>query len=323
MKILHSADWHILLHKKKVPYKWQTDRFKTFFRKLIALEQQCDVHIIAGDVFDKKPEPDEVCLFLSYINSVTIPTYIIPGNHEATKKGETFLQHFTQENAIKNSNVHLITKNERVHEGKAYFQFFPYGEMQKDNLPIQKHEKDILVTHIRGEVPPHITPEYDFEKLRPWKLILLGDLHFAHKYLDYPAYYPGSPLNVTFDRDEKREYGVNIITIKDTPELDYKVDFVDLKLPKLIRKTIKVNGKMIEDDVNHVLYEVTGSIDELSKVENSSLLDKKIATQPVEDSKLDLKNKSIVEELELYLDFIKIKNLKEVVKNFKDLNINV
>ena len=96
--------------------------------------------------------------------------------------------------------------------------------MQKDNLPIQKHENDILVTHIRGEVPPHITPEYDFEKLRPWKLILLGDLHFAHKYLDYPAYYPGSPLNVTFDRDEKREYGVNVITIKDTPELNYKVD---------------------------------------------------------------------------------------------------
>ena len=80
---------------------------------------------------------------------------------------------------------------------------------------------------------------------------------------------------------------------------------------------------MIEDKVNHVLYEVTGSIDELSKVENSSLLDKKIATQPVEDSKLDLKNKSIVEELELYLDFIKIKNSKEVIKNFKDLNINV
>ena len=80
---------------------------------------------------------------------------------------------------------------------------------------------------------------------------------------------------------------------------------------------------MIEDDVNHVLYEVTGSIDELSKIENSSLLDKKIATQPVEDSKLDLKNKSIVEELELYLEFIKIKNLNEVVKDFKDLNINV
>ena len=48
--------------------------------------------------------------------------------------------------------------------------------MQLDNLPLPKRN-DILVTHIRGEVLPHITPEYDFEKLRPWKLILLGDLH--------------------------------------------------------------------------------------------------------------------------------------------------
>jgi len=323
MKILHSADWHILLHKKKVPYKWQVNRFKTFFSKLIELEKQCEVHIIAGDIFDKKPEPDEVCLFLSYINSVTIPTYIIPGNHEATRKGETFLEHFTQENAIKNSNVHLITKNKRVQEGSAYFQFFPYGEMQIDNLPVIQHEKDILVTHIRGEVPPHITPEYDFEKLRPWKLILLGDLHFAHKYLDYPAYYPGSPLNVTFDRDEKRQYGVNIVTLIADSYFKYKVDFVDLKLPKLIRKTIKVSGEMKKDTVNHVLYEVTGSIDELSKIENSELLDKKIATQPVEDSKLDLKNKSLIEELELYLKFIKIKNTEQVIKEFKDLNVTI
>jgi len=323
MRILHSADWHILLHKKKVPYKWQVNRFKTFFNKLIELEKQCEVHIIAGDIFDKKPEPDEVCLFLSYINSVTIPTYIIPGNHEATRKGETFLEHFTQENAIKNSNVHLITKNKRVQEGSAYFQFFPYGEMQIDNLPVIQHEKDILVTHIRGEVPPHITPEYDFEKLRPWKLILLGDLHFAHKYLDYPAYYPGSPLNVTFDRDEKRQYGVNIVTLIADSYFKYKVDFVDLKLPKLVRKTIKVSGEMKKDTVNHVLYEVTGSIDELSKIENSELLDKKIATQPVEDSKLDLKNKSLIEELELYLKFIKIKNTEQVIKEFKDLNVTI
>ena len=195
--------------------------------------------------------------------------------------------------------------------------------MQIDNLPIIQHEKDILVTHIRGEVPPHITSEYDFEKLRPWKLILLGDLHCSHNYLEYPAYYPGSPLNVTFDRDEKRQYGVNVVTLIADSSFKYKVDFVDLKLPKLIRKTIKVNGEMKKDDINHVLYEVTGSIDELSKIESSELLDKKIATQPVEDSKLDLKNKTIIEELELYLDFIKIKNTKQVVKEFKDLNVTI
>ena len=104
-KILCSADWHIILHKKKVPYAWQEQRFKSMFRKLIALEQRCDVHIIAGDIFDKKPEPDEICLFLSYINSVTIPTFIIPGNHEATRKGESFFEYFTQENIIFSQNV--------------------------------------------------------------------------------------------------------------------------------------------------------------------------------------------------------------------------
>ena len=319
MKILHSADWHILLHKKKVPYEWQINRFKSFFRKLIALEQSCDIHIIAGDVFDKKPEPDEICLFLTYINSVNIPTYIIPGNHEATKKGESFLEHFTQENAIKNPNVHLITKNQRIEINNTWFQFFPYGEMQIDNLP-KPYDQDILVTHIRGEVPPHITAEYDFEKLRPWKLILLGDLHFAHKYLDYPAYYPGSPVNVTFDRDEKREYGINLIDFKSID--NYSVEFIDLKLPKLLRKTISVNDNMLKDSFNHIMYEVTGSVDELSKIKNSELLDKKIATKVTEDSKLDLKDKSIVEELELYLKFVKIKNIDDILKDFKDLNLH-
>ena len=231
-KILCSADWHILLHKKKVPYDWQTgNRFRQMFRKLIALEQSCDVHIIAGDIFDKKPEPDEICLFLSYINSVTIPTYIIPGNHEATKKGESFFEYFTQENAIKNENVHVFTRNGRATVGKTSFQFFPYGEMQIGNLPTYV-EDDILVTHIRGEVPPHITPEYDFSLLSRWGLCLLGDLHFNHRYGDTNCYYPGSPLNTTFDRDDKRAYGVDIYNIVDSH--NYTREFHDLKLPKLI-----------------------------------------------------------------------------------------
>ena len=113
-KILCSADWHINLHKKKVPYDWQTARFREMFRKLLGLESRVDVHVIAGDIFDKKPEPDEISLFLSYINSVTIPTYIIPGNHEATRKGESFFEHLTEKNAIKNENVLVFTRNGRA-----------------------------------------------------------------------------------------------------------------------------------------------------------------------------------------------------------------
>ena len=135
IKILSSADWHVNLHKKKVPYDWQTNRFQLMFDKMRNLESSCDVHIIAGDLFDKKPEPDETLLVLSYQNSVAIPTYIIPGNHEAAKKGETFWEHFTLENTINNPNVRVFTRNSRAVLGSQGFCFFPYGSVQTDSLP--------------------------------------------------------------------------------------------------------------------------------------------------------------------------------------------
>ena len=105
--------------------------------------------------------------------------------------------------------------------------FFRTGEMQKNNLP-EYVGGDILVTHIRGEVPPHVSPEYDFSRLAPWRLCLLGDLHFNHRYGNFDCYYPGSPLNTTFDRDEKRQYGVDIYDF--ITDKDYRREFVDLGL---------------------------------------------------------------------------------------------
>ena len=315
-KILCSADWHIILHKKKVPYAWQVNRFREMFRKLIALEQSCDVHIIAGDIFDKKPEPDEICLFLSYINSVTIPTYIIPGNHEATRKGESFFEYFTQENAIKNENVTVFTRNGRASVGKANFCFFPYGEMQNDNLPTYV-KGDILVTHIRGEVPPHISPEYDFSRLSPWRLCLLGDLHFNHRYGDTNCNYPGSPLNTTFDRDDTREYGVDIYDFNS--DRTYVKRFHNVNLPKLVRRTILAGEPMPTDAKNHVIYEVKGSLDELAKIENTELLDKKMVEKPADDSTLDLKGKTIYEELEIYLGHIKVTDIETVMNEYRSI----
>jgi DNA repair exonuclease SbcCD nuclease subunit len=318
IKILSSADWHVNLHKKKVPYDWQTNRFQLMFDKMRNLESSCDVHIIAGDLFDKKPEPDEICLVLSYLNSVTIPTYIIPGNHEATKKGETFWEHFTLENTINNPNVRVFTRNSRAVLGSQGFCFFPYGSVQTDSLPPYV-DGDILVTHIRGEVAPHITAEYDFSRLGLWGLCILGDLHFNHRYHDTNCYYPGSPLNTTFDRDDSREYGVDIFTVIDSR--NYTRDFVDLKLPKLIRRTITVGESMVASVYDHVMYEVTGTIDELSRVEKSDLLDKKMVEKPSSDSTLDLKNKSIFEELEMYLAYIKVADVQKIMAEFKSLSV--
>jgi DNA repair exonuclease SbcCD nuclease subunit len=318
MKILHVADIHINLHKKKIPYEWQANRFRLLFDKLLELEKECDVTVLAGDIFDRKPEPDEICLFLSYANSVTKPTLAIPGNHEATTKGNTFLEHFETEHAINNSNFILRTKNDRVLVDGVGFQLFPYGEMQSGNIP-KYVPGDILVAHIRGEVPPHITAEFDFNRIAVWPLTLIGDLHFCHKYNNYPVYYSGSPLNTTFDRDNSREYGVNIIEYHN--EQDYSVTFKDLSLPKLIRRTVEAGTELKADSFHHVVYEVTGTIDKLSKIQNHELLDKKIAEKPSENSVLDLSDKTLRQELELYLSFIKVENRQDVLNLFDKLGI--
>ena len=91
-------------------------------------------------------------------------------------------------------------------------------------------------------------------------------------------------MNTTFDRDEKRQYGVDIYDF--ITDKDYRREFVDLGLPKLIRKRVAAGEPMPEDKVNHVVYEVTGSIDELSRIENTELLDKKIAAGPTEDPRI-------------------------------------
>jgi DNA repair exonuclease SbcCD nuclease subunit len=316
MRILHSADWHILLDKKKVPYEWQYNRFQQFFDALLAIEH--DIHIISGDVFDRKPESDEIALLLTYLNRVTKETRIIPGNHEATKKGKSFLTHFTQEHAISNPLVKIYTTNTREQIKGQWFTFFPYGEMQLDRLPT-RYQEDILVTHIRGEVPPHITAEYDFNKLRPWKLILLGDLHFHHKYQDLPAYYSGSPVNVSFDRDDRNEYGVNLIEFDSIDK--YTVKFVNLKLPKLIRKTVSSQDEMVPGDYDHVIYEVTGSLDQLANIKQSKLLDKRIVTRPKETSKLNLIGLSIKEELVKYLEYSNVEDVSAIVTEFEELKI--
>ena len=259
--ILHAADIHIKLDKNKVPHDWQLNRFRMFFTKMLELEKSHQITILAGDIFDEKPEVDEVTLFLEYLNQVTKPTIVIPGNHEATSKGETFLEGFVRDQAINNPNVKFFTKNARFQFEGYWIQLFPYTEVQMNNL--QNHaEKDILVTHIRGEVPPHITPEYDFEKIKEFKLVLCGDLHFYHKYKHYNVYYPGSPLSITFDRNDNKKYGVLSHTFW---KEGHTHTFIDLGLPRLLRKKVKAGTELTNDEFNWTVYEVEGSLEENSK----------------------------------------------------------
>lgn len=319
VKILHAADIHIKLRKNKVDFAWQLNRFKLFFAKMLELEKAHDITILAGDIFDEAPELDEVTLFTEYLHQVTKPTLVIPGNHEATLKGETFLEGFVRDKAINNDLVQFFTKNARIEFMGHWIQLFPYTEVQMDNLKNYK-EKEILVTHIRGEVPPHITPEYEFEKIKEFKLVLCGDLHFYHKYKHYNVYYPGSPLNITFDRNDKKKYGVLSHTYWNE---GHTHNFIDLDLPKLLRKKIGANEELVPDQKNWIVYEVEGKLEDIQKVKKkrSVLLDKTIIEIPMHTSALDLRGLDLLGKVDKYLHYIGVTDTQPYLAELNELGI--
>ena len=106
--ILFTADWHLKLGQKNVPVEWAKKRYKSFFKQINGLEKECNMHVIGGDLFDRLPTMEELELYFSFIRSVTIPTLIFDGNHEATKKNRTFFTQLKQVSRDINPLIHVV-----------------------------------------------------------------------------------------------------------------------------------------------------------------------------------------------------------------------
>ena len=97
-------------------------------------------------------------------------------------------------------------------------------------------------------------------------------------------------------------------------------DWVPLKLPQLIRKTVENEDEMVKTDFDHTIYELTGDISKLSKASKPNpLLDKKVVKRVV-DAKIDFsKTDSLEGELLLYLKEVKgIDKSDSIVSTFND-----
>lgn len=316
MKLLFSADWHINLVKKNVPKEWQRKRYLKMFDKLHQLSKDVDMAVLGGDLFDKHPNTEEIGLYFDAISGFECPTFIFDGNHEATKKGETFLHHLKNATDKINKNAHIVTEPTEVH----HIDIIPYTHIKTFD-PKKFHNK-ILCTHVRGNIAPHVKEEINLEKLSRWDVVLAGDLHsYSNSQTggsagkEYNILYPGSPLTISFHRN-KVSTGVIIL---DTDTLEH--EWVELELPQMVRKTVESPDDMVETKYDHTIYELVGNVSELSNLEiDSNLLDKKIIDKNY-SSTLDLIGLSIEEELVKYLtDIVKLdqKELEGVLSEYHD-----
>lgn len=87
MRILHSADWHL-----DAPIVGRSEEQARFLRlelgkipgKIAALAKQenCDLLLLAGDLFDGNYTKDSFRKVYEALESVNIPVFIAPGNHD-------------------------------------------------------------------------------------------------------------------------------------------------------------------------------------------------------------------------------------------------
>ena len=293
--ILFTADWHIKLGQKNVPVAWAKKRYESFFSQIHDLERECSMHVIGGDLFDRLPTMEELELYFSFIRKVTIPTLIYDGNHEATKKNKTFFSQLKQVSRDINPLIHVVDFS-YVDKDKG-FSVLPYADLHRKDSIESFNVSIPLFTHVRGEIPPHVKPEVDLDRFDEFPVIFAGDLH-AHSNTQRNIVYPGSPMTTSFHRNEV-ETGYLLINDK-----DWSWMWDRFNLPQLLRKTVTSPDEMIPSEFHHTIYELEGDIQDLSKVKNSDLLDKKVVKRSTEATLVLDKEMSVSEELAEYLEYI-------------------
>jgi len=313
--ILYTADWHLKLGQKNVPMAWACSRYKLFFEAIQELEkdESISLHIIGGDLFDRVPSMDELTLYFDFIKDVTIPTIIYDGNHEATKKHKTFFSNVKRATTDVNPLVEIIDETREFSFGTI----LPYADLHKKGS-IEKCNTDRpLYTHVRGEIPPHVTPEVDLERFNDFPVVYAGDLH-SHSNTQRNIVYPGSPMTTSFHRDVVKT-GYLLID-----EEDDSWTWHEFNLPQLLRKTVGSEDEMIATDFHHTIYEIEGDVADLANIKNSELLDKKVVKRSSEAT-LNLKDLSMEEELVEYLSAILNLNdtkIKSIMGVFNDYSKN-
>lgn len=301
MKILFVADIHLKLGQKGVPIDWSLNRYDMLFKELARLQNEVDMFIIGGDIFDKIPGMDELELYYDLVDICHKPTIIYPGNHEATKKGKTFFSNLKKSTNKLNPLVTVVddytTYCAPDRDLEPLFDIIPYNKLKEYEKSPYELTSKLLFTHVRGEIPPHVKPEIDLALLDKWDLVVAGDLH-SYENSQRNILYPGSPITTSFHRAEV-ETGVLVI---DTDTL--KHEWIKLDLPQLIRKTIQVGDIAEPTTFHHTLYEIEGDMSQLSEMGVSDIVDRKVVKRSSETTLMLDPTMTIVDEMVEYLKYV-------------------
>ncbi len=105
LKILHTADWHL-----DSPFRGFSPEQRRLLRQAqnripekvadLCLREDCDMLLLAGDVFDGTPSRETVELVKGELERCGVPVLISPGNHDFCAPGSPWLEESWPENVF-------------------------------------------------------------------------------------------------------------------------------------------------------------------------------------------------------------------------------
>ena len=298
--LLFVADEHVLFRRKGVPAEFEKSRYIQLFDHLLNLSTHpnCVAVCHGGDLFDRSPTLQETALVVRYLNAVIKPTYIISGNHEQIKKDTTFLSELC--NMISNPLVTIISDFSTYNIEGTNIDFIPFNRLKHfEKEGNTELNSELLITHVRGEIPPHVTPEVDLSIFDRWKLVLAGDLH-SHSNSQRNIVYPGSPLTTSFYRTKPKK---GILKV-DLDTLD--TEFIDLNLPALIKLTVESKDEITENTTqDFIAYDIVPKVEAIIEAKEDTVFHKEASREDAILAVIDAEESKKKEVIDLYVNIIR------------------
>lgn len=249
MKFLHTADLHI--GKKIYEQSLISDQKFILDRILeIALKEQVDAVVIAGDVYDRAIPPTEAVAlldeFLTHLHREGIPVIAVSGNHDSPERlsfGDRILEgQGLYISGVLQEPLRTVTIQDQY--GPVHFVLLPFVRpaivgagssaeaveaiLAKQPRSLSLNERYVLVTHFfvmgdNGECPELSDSETDTQVggldgvpaslFQSFDYVALGHIHKPQHMGRGNVYYAGSPLKYSFS-EAAVEKSVNIVTLE-------------------------------------------------------------------------------------------------------------
>ncbi len=266
IKILHSADWHL-----DAPLLFSAPAQREHLRKELAKlpqkigevckQKQCDILLLSGDLFDGAYATATLQGFKNMLQSLEIPVFIAPGNHDFVGSGSPWLGEVFPE------NVHIFTHATVESVSLPHLDCRVYGAgFTAMDCPAllanfsANQEETYAIGVFHGD-PTQVTSPYSpitKEQVKNSGLhyLALGHIHKGDMFRagNTLCAWPGCPMGHGYD--ETGEKGVLFVTLEDTAT----AEFLPLDTPRFY--DLEVNAEKGLDSVlppvgNENFYRIT------------------------------------------------------------------